>query len=447
MVERLLGTTGVVLMLAGPVLAGATGAAAATFTLTQTLVDALPAAGDGFGAAVALDANRALVGIPGDSTFGSDRGAATLFDTATGAILQSYANPLGAAGDEARFGAAVALEGSTVLIGAPDQDIAGDNAAGQAYQFSTASPAPQRTLTNPAISPNERFGQAVAIDGSRLYVALPGDDTNSPSTGPAGGQVIEYDTGFLAPQRVLEGNTQVNFRGFGGSLAADGGRLAVGEVPPTFGIFLEEADAYVFGSSGTLPQRVIDDPAPAPTGQIPERTNRFGVSIALDGNRLLIGDDLDDTSGPRDSGRATLFDAVTGALLTSFESPTPDQNGFFGRAVAISGDTVAIGEPGHDAPNGDAGRVLVFDAVSGALVQEITSPGQGSARFGAALALWGDTLLVGAPGDDLLGANAGRAFVYTLTPEPAPHTPIPLPGAAVFYLGALVVVGLVRRRG
>lgn len=81
-----------------------------------------------------------------------------------------------------------------------------------------------------------------------------------------------------------------------------------------------------------------------------------------------------------------------------------------GSAVSLSGDLLAVGVPGSDAgPYFDAGRVDVyrwFDVVAGwALIQSYTTQSFGiaavaNARFGAALSLSGEWLLVGCPGCD-----------------------------------------------
>ena len=112
------------------------------------------------------------------------------------------------------------------------------------------------------------------------------------------------------------------------------------------------ANLLLFGM-GSLAQAVpltwtktIDDPTVT-------TQDRFGWSVALDGNNVLIGARLDDTIGPnRDNGQAHLFDATTGTEVRTFNNPTPsvipapaeiDQ---FGSSVAIDGNKILVGAAG-----------------------------------------------------------------------------------------------------
>jgi hypothetical protein len=88
-----------------------------------------------FGVAVAIDGNLALIGDLGDDADGSNAGAAYLFDVSTGVQLARIVAPDGVAGD--LFGASVALEGNTAVIGAPG--VNGNS--GAVYAFTIPEPA------------------------------------------------------------------------------------------------------------------------------------------------------------------------------------------------------------------------------------------------------------------------------------------------------------------
>src|SRR5688572_6762382 len=91
-------------------------------------------------------------------------------------------------------------------------------------------------------------------------------------------------------------------------------------------------------------------------------------------------------------------------------APDGAPNDAFGEAVAVSDDTVVVGSPWHDAAGSQAGAVYVFDRDLGGpnawgLAEKLLPPQPG--WFGHALALDGDTLAVGAP-----EAGSGVVFVY-----------------------------------
>ena len=83
-------------------------------------------------------------------------------------------------------------------------------------------------------------------------------------------------------------------------------------------------------------------------------------------NIVLIGARQDDTS-IEDAGQAHVFDAVTGNLLQTLNDPTPAEDERFGTAVAIGGDYLVVGAYRHHTEQRiDAGQVQVFSNDFGA---------------------------------------------------------------------------------
>ena len=154
--------------------------------------------------------------------------------------------------------------------------------------------------------------------------------------------------------------------------------------------------------------QTFDDPT------VTDRDN-FGRSVALDGDRMLVGAPFDDTQGTN-VGQAHLFDATTGALLQTFDDPTVTERDEFGDAVALEGDRMLIGAPGDDTQGNAVGQAHLFDAATGALLQTFDDPTvTGSDFFGASVALEGDRVLIGATGDDTQGLNVGQAHLFDAT--------------------------------
>ena len=94
----------------------------------------------------------------------------------------------------------------------------------------------------------------------------------------------------------------------------------------------------------------------------PNGNDRFGGSVAISGNNVLVGALLDDAAG-RDSGAAYLFDAVTGNLLQTFLNPTPASGDNFGNSVAIFGDNVLVGAWLDDAGATDSGAAYLYQPI------------------------------------------------------------------------------------
>jgi choice-of-anchor B domain-containing protein len=140
----------------------------------------------------------------------------------------------------------------------------------------------------------------------------------------------------------------------------------------------------------------------------------FGASIAVEGNLMAVGAP---GTGER-RGAVYVFERDGSgrwserARLTAGRAEAGDQ---LGRAVAIRGGMLLAGSPGHAR---NQGRVVVFQRGSGASGWTergtlVGSRGQSPEFFGAALALYGDRALIGAPGP-MFGdsAGAGRVVVF-----------------------------------
>jgi hypothetical protein len=139
-------------------------------------------ADDKFGAAVAIDGERALVGAKGHEDNGALSGSAYVFDTSTGAQLHKLLASDGAPSD--LFGDAVALSDGLAIVGAYLEDERGDN-AGAAYLFDVATGDEMAKLLPSDGAAGDFFGFSVAIDGPLGVVGSRGDDDNGSASGSA----------------------------------------------------------------------------------------------------------------------------------------------------------------------------------------------------------------------------------------------------------------------
>jgi hypothetical protein len=159
------------------------------------------------------------------------------------------------------------------------------------------------------------------------------------------------------------------------------------------------------------------------TGENAAAFDSFGSDVTVSGDVVAVGadDDDDDTGGYVRVFRRTGFDWQIDDVL-GFDVRQPGD--IFGSAVAIDGDTLAIGAGAydHDGSPGvqgsdDRGSVFVYVHVGGAwsLQQELraAAPADGD-EFGASVCLSGDTLVIGATETDHGGAmSAGSAYLFT----------------------------------
>lgn len=149
---------------------------------------------------------------------------------------------------------------------------------------------------------------------------------------------------------------------------------------------------------------------------VPVNASSGGRAIDISHDRLAQGRPSTTQSN---SDRVSVYGQNGDAWLAEFDllSPSPQVGGGFGSAVGLGGDRLVVGEPGRDTVAGgaDVGRAYVFERSGGVwgLVATLSAPaGVAGDRFGAAVAVEGDVVVVGAPGRDGGGSDSGGLFVF-----------------------------------
>jgi len=180
------------------------------------------AEGDGFGSAVAVSGSSVVVGAKGDDDNGSASGSAYLFHT-NGAFEKKLTAPDGLSGDN--FGLAVAVSGSSVVVGANLDDDNGFS-SGSAYLFHT-NDAFVKKLTAPDGAEGDGFGYAVAVSGSSVVVGAKLDDDNGFNSGSA--YLFHTDGVFVEKLTAPDG---LSGDKFGSAVAVSGSSVVVGVQNP-----------------------------------------------------------------------------------------------------------------------------------------------------------------------------------------------------------------------
>jgi len=302
---------------------------------------------------------------------------------AQGDLLRTFQKPTPAANDY--FGYSVAAVGSNVLVGVPG-DSTGAVYAGAAYLFDGASGALLKTFLNPTPALIDMIGRSVASVGSDVLVGAPY---------LGNGYVYRFDGASGALLKTYPGTKPVSDKEFGYSVAAVGSRVLVGA--PGEGT---SGSAYIFGSNRKFP-----NPTPA-------NDDKFGYSVAALGSNALVGAPCDNT-GAIHAGAVYLIDGANGALLQTFQNPTPASNDWFGYSVAAVGSNVLVGAPYDSTGASHTGAAYLFNSASGALLRTFLNPTPAASDyFGASVAAVGNNVLVGAPNDNTGATDAGAAYLF-----------------------------------
>lgn len=139
----------------------------------------------------------------------------------------------------------------------------------------------------------------------------------------------------------------------------------------------------------------------------------FGRSIAIASGFVVVGADLDGDNGSS-SGAAYIYNLSTGDQVAKLLPNDGAANDWFGLSVAVSNNIVVVGAYGDDDNGGGSGSVYLFN-VFGAnqLMKLLPNDGAPGDSFGISVAIDGDTIAVGAYGDDVNGANSGSVYIFS----------------------------------
>ena len=138
---------------------------------------------------------------------------------------------------------------------------------------------------------------------------------------------------------------------------------------------------------------------------------RFGASLSLSGNSALVGAFLDGPDGPFSGSAAVFVRSESGWALQQKLVPSAGiPSGYAGFAVGLSGDSAVIGAPGTGFSNAPS-AVYVFTR-SGAAWTEQATLTETALTYGRAVAIDGDTLAIGDPDDTLQGFKQGAVYIY-----------------------------------
>ncbi len=308
------------------------------------------------------------------------------------------------------FGSAVAVSRDTVVVGAWG-DVDNGNWSGSAYIFERGQNGDGEWGQTAKITAADGaawdfFGGVVAISGDTIVIGAWGDDDNGFDSGSAyvfsrnEGEADNW--GQTAKITATDGITNDCF---GETVAVSGDIVVVG----TYKDNNDNGSAYIFsrneGGANNWGQTTKITAADGATD------DRFGRGVAVSGDIVVVGAYEND-----DNGSAYIFSRNEGgadnwgqtAKITAADGATDDH---FGWAVAVSGDTAVVGALYDD----DNGSAYIFSRNEGGAdnwgqTAKITAAdGAADDRFGWAVAISGDTVVAGA----LYNDDNGAAYIFS----------------------------------
>jgi|GEM_PF-1906675 len=203
-----------------------------------------------------------------------------------------------------------------------------------------------------------------------------------------------------------------------GAIAVSGDQLILGDRLSYFGDAFAAGRALIYEKTNGQYSLVSELRAPAPVAG-----ESFGASVAIEGDLAVIGMSHDSDQVPF-AGSAFIFERINGTWEQTYQCVPfdPVTSGFFGTAVTIVGDSIAVGAIGTDDGATDTGAVYIYrrnEADTWEFDRKLDrSNAQPGSFFGTSLASHENRLIAGALESTTPGpAATGRAYIFARDSE------------------------------
>jgi len=322
------------------------------------------------------------------------------------------------------FGYSVSISEDIVIVGAFKEDAVGFD-TGAAYIFSRDQGGINnwgeiKKLIASDAQEYEYFGCSVSISGNIVIIGAWEEDSGGLNAGAA--YIFSRDQGGInnwGEVKKLMANDSQSGDWFGFSVSISGDIGIVGAFYEDSGAS-DAGVAYIFSKDqgginnwGQVKKLIASDI---------EQSDRFGYSVSISGDTLIIGAHYQDSGAP-DGGAAYIFSKDQGGInnwgqvkkLIASDSQSSDH---FGYSVSILGDVCIIGAVGEDSGGPRAGAAYIFSRDQeginnwGQVKKLIASDSQSFDKFGYSVSISGDISIIGAYGVSG-GSNAGAAYIFS----------------------------------
>ncbi|MFT5358937.1 MAG: hypothetical protein ACI9KE_006178, partial [Polyangiales bacterium] len=363
------------------------------------LVPANAAAGIRFGTSVAIDDDTAIIGATNAVHF-------FVLTGGTWVEQQRIAAPAGASG----FGISVAIEGDRAVVGAYFDSTRGTR-AGAAYTFTRAAGtwSLEQQLLGTLTDAEDRFGTSVAIDGDTIAVGATGRATIG------AGHIFVLGATWTEQATIIREGAWTVSDNFGRSVALEGDTLAMG----ASGENGRRGAAYVFvrdAADAWSQQARITHPTPV-------GSDDYGSDVGLEGERLAVGAESEETGGAAQTGTVSVY-LRTGTTWTreAYLVNNLGEHRHMGARLDFVGTRIVAGAPISISRSATPGYAYVWGRVgtTWTLRTLLEVPGSVFGEYwGRDVAFSGQWAILTSRDTDINGIDSGgaRAFELVLHPD------------------------------
>lgn len=365
---------------------------------------------DLMGWGVAVDGDTAVVSAPLHDHGRVDAGSAYVFmRDEQGWTEQAELLPSDRSAEDRAGQNRVALDGDTILLGAHRHPKNGSIGVGAVYVFERQGQQWVETakLTAEDGKPGDQFGVAVDLDGDTAIIGANGDE--NPGTRGSVYVFVRSGNNWVQQARLFSSRSSSGMSGFGQRISIDGDTVAVGATATDFQGG-DSGSAYIFVREDEVwTEQAFIQPEDG------KSQDHFGV-VALQGDTLLVGACRCHAFDEGGGGSVYVF-TRSGDTWTQQQKFSPSDsmsNDGFGVSVALDRNKAVIGSPGEDFLDDSIGKAYLFSRNGDTWrEQKQLRPSNSSAndKFGGRVAVKGNSILIGAFGE--IGyLNAGSAYLF-----------------------------------
>ena len=387
----------------------------------------------GYFSSVGVHGSWAVVGERGNDNGGTnDAGAGYIYEFDSGWVYSDRIEPEGSSAElsGAFFGESVSIDGDWLVLGAPGWDEA--KGAAQLFKRNSSTDVweHQFTLVPSQDQEGQQFGGTAffhhGVANHGRLVAVGASNFQGVFSGQGAVYLYTYNTGTSEwDETLLVASVPEENQNFGAAVAIDGNVVVIGAPGATVGTDADAGVAHIYrniSGTWTFEQTLEAD--------IPDAFDQFGLSVAIDGNYIIIGAPSTVTGG-----FATIFKYNSGTTdWDLYQTLSESSTVGYGFSVAIDAGRAVVSDTGFVNPeeNTSSGGAFVYQRDINSVwtlamrLFPTCSAADESDQFGGNVSISGDDVFVGALRDDAPPLyTVGAVFIFEDVPTCSAATECP----------------------
>jgi hypothetical protein len=385
-----------------------------SFNGTSWALDTNIVGGPSFGSSVNLDGNLLIASEPTFQVFTQPlQGQVHVYRKISGVWTSDMILTASDGNSDDKFGQRIDFADGYLAVGVPEETIGANVKQGAVYSFQIMNTnwLPEAEFSSSDGGSTDNFGESVAISGDTAVVGAPNVDI-APGFDQGAVYVFVRSGSSWIQQAKLQASDPGSIDNFGSSVAIYGNRIVVGCPQDVIDGNLNRGSAYIFFRNGTTwtEQAKV-------TASDGNAEDFFGSSVDIQNTTAIIG-----ARNADGGGAVYIFNRSGGVWSETNKLVASDRanNDNFGVSVAISNSFLIIGASLDDHSGfTNIGSAYIFsgvDTIWNEITKLIPSDPEGDIRFGVRVDISNETAIIGATQDTVGGTfQRGSAYVFRRT--------------------------------